>query len=68
MEGRNTFKVRENGSCIFLSNKQMCGRCTIHKARPRQCRQFPYEKPCPYLEREDLLCLIQPRIEKAVID
>lgn len=66
IEGKNTFKVREDGSCIFLSNTKIRGRCTIHSARPLQCRQFPYEAPCPYLESEELLAAIQPRIEKSL--
>lgn len=66
IEGRNTFKVREDRSCIFLSNNTMRGRCTIHPARPRQCRQFPYEDPCPYLESETLLSIIQPKIEESL--
>ena len=66
LEGRNTFKVRDDGSCIFLSNSRMRGRCTIHQARPRQCRQFPYEDPCPYLESEKLLAEIQPKIEESL--
>jgi Fe-S-cluster containining protein len=41
----------------------MVKRCTVHEARPKQCSRFPYEKPCPYLEREDLLAEIQPRLE-----
>ncbi|MFW2366774.1 MAG: YkgJ family cysteine cluster protein [Desulforhopalus sp.] len=65
MEGRNTFKVREDGSCIFLNNRKIRGRCSIHTARPLQCRQFPYGAPCPYLESEELLATIQPRIEKS---
>lgn len=67
IEGKNTFKVREDGSCIFLSREKMCGRCTVHLARPRQCREFPYEKPCPYLEREDLLQVIQPKVERSLL-
>lgn len=66
IEGRNTFKVRRDGSCIFLSNTAICGRCRIHTARPQQCRDFPYQAPCPYLEREELLSIIQPKIEKAL--
>lgn len=66
MEGKNTFKTKDDGSCIFLSDKKMCGRCTIHLARPLQCRQFPYDDPCPYLEREDLLISIQPKVEKSL--
>ncbi|WP_419175089.1 YkgJ family cysteine cluster protein [Desulfosediminicola sp.] len=62
----NTFKTRPDGSCIFLSDDKMCSRCTIHQARPRQCREFPYHSPCPYLEREDLLQQIQPRVEQAL--
>jgi Fe-S-cluster containining protein len=67
LEGKNTFKTRKDGSCIFLANDKMCQRCTIHKARPKQCRDFPYSKPCPYLENEDLLARIQPRIEKSLL-
>lgn len=63
IEGKNTFRVRMDGSCIFLSNSKLRARCTIHPARPRQCRDFPYHDPCPYLEREDLLDKIQPKIE-----
>lgn len=63
IEGKNTFQVREDGSCIFLSNEKMYGRCIIHKARPQQCRDFPYNSPCPYLERGDLLAAIAPLVE-----
>lgn len=66
LEGRNTFKVRPDGSCIFLSNRKMMARCSIHESRPRQCRDFPYEKPCPYLESSEILGKIQPRIEAAL--
>lgn len=66
IEGKNTFKVRRDDSCIFLSDSVMCGRCRIHPARPQQCRDFPYRGPCPYLERDDLLSIIQPRIAKAL--
>jgi uncharacterized protein len=51
---KNTFKTRSDGSCILLSSDKICARCSIHEARPRQCRQFPHDQPCPYLEREDL--------------
>ena len=64
LEGRNTFKVKSDGSCLFLSDEKLRARCTIHKARPRQCREFPYGEPCPYLERDDLLEQIVPRIER----
>ena len=60
---KNTFKTRADGSCIFLSNDKLYARCSIHQARPRQCRDFPYDDPCPYLEREDLLTAILPRIK-----
>ncbi len=63
MENRYTFKVKDDGSCIFQSSDRMVKRCTVHSARPQQCRKFPYNKPCPYLEREDLLAVIQPRLE-----
>lgn len=66
IEGRNTFKTRSDGSCPFLSNDRMIKRCTVHPARPRQCREFPYDAPCPYLLRADLLELIQPRFEQAL--
>ena len=66
MEGKNTFKVREDGSCIFLSNTKTRARCMIHSARPRQCREFPYDRPCPYLESEYLLEIIQPRLDRAI--
>ena len=66
LEGKNTFKTRADGSCIFLAPDRLCKRCTIHEARPKQCRDFPYDKPCPYLEDEDLLSRIQPRIEKTL--
>lgn len=66
IEGKNTFKTRKDGSCLFLSNDRMIRRCSVHPARPRQCREFPYEEPCPYLQREDLLEQIQPRVEQAL--
>ncbi len=64
IEGKNTFRVKDDGSCIFLSDMRLQARCTIHQARPRQCREFPYGEPCPYLERADLLEQIVPRIEE----
>lgn len=64
LENKYTFKVREDGSCIFQATDRMIKRCTIHEARPEQCRRFPYDKACPYLEREDLLEKIQPLVEK----
>ena len=63
LEGKNTFKVDADGACIFLSRKRIRARCTIHAARPRQCREFPYGKACPYLEGEELLEAILPKIE-----
>ena len=36
IEGKNTFKTKEDGSCIFLNDKKISGRCTIHGARPLQ--------------------------------
>ncbi len=65
IEGKNTFKVKEDGACIFLTDGKMSKRCSIHRARPRQCRDFPYDAPCPYLEREDLLSVIHPRVAKS---
>ena len=66
LEGRNTFKTRSDGSCVFLRNGVMSKRCGIHQARPRQCREFPYDQPCPYLHREDLLEKIYPRFQKSL--
>lgn len=66
IEHRNTFKVREDGSCIFLSDGLLSKRCSVHEARPQQCRDFPYDAPCPYLQREDLLAEIYPRAEKSL--
>ncbi len=65
MMGKNTFKVKVDGACIFLAEGRMSKRCTIHRARPKQCRDFPYDEPCPYLEREDLLSIIQPMVAKS---
>jgi hypothetical protein len=45
----------------------MVRRCSVHQARPRQCREFPYDEPCPYLQRADLLGRIQPLIEQALL-
>ena len=66
IEGRNTFMVRKDGSCVFLSNEKMRARCTVHTARPQQCREVPYDEPCPYLESAELLDKIQPRIERSL--
>jgi Fe-S-cluster containining protein len=65
LAGKYTFKTREDGSCVFLAGSRMCKRCSIHEARPKQCRDFPYDKACPYLESDDLLAAIQPRVEKS---
>jgi len=67
MADRSTFKTRQDGSCVFLHNDRLCRRCSIHVARPTQCREFPYDKPCPYLEDQELLALIQPRVEQALL-
>jgi len=66
LENKNTFKTRVDGSCLLLANDRMCKRCTIHEARPRQCRDFPYDKPCPYLENPGLLAIIQSRVEQGL--
>jgi len=66
LEDKNTFKTREDGSCILLANDRMCKRCTIHEARPQQCRDFPHGNPCPYLENPGILDIIQPRIEQSL--
>jgi Fe-S-cluster containining protein len=66
LENKNTFKTREDGSCILLANDRLCKRCTIHEARPQQCRDFPHDNPCPYLENPGLLDILQPRIEQSI--
>lgn len=66
IEGKNTFKVRKDGSCIFLLDGRACKRCGIHHCRPQQCQDFPYDEPCPYLESNDLLEKIQPRIDTSL--
>lgn len=66
IENRNTFQVRDDGSCIFLASGKLSKRCSIHEARPEQCRTFPYDAPCPYLNREDLLAEIYSRVEKSL--
>lgn len=66
IEGRNTFKVREDGSCIFLIDGKIAKRCSIHTASPQQCQDFPYEAPCPYLETEELLRVIHPKVEASL--
>jgi Fe-S-cluster containining protein len=66
MENRYTFRVKDDGSCIFQAAGRMIKRCTIHAVRPAQCRNFPYDNICPYLEREDLLSVIQPRVAKSL--
>ena len=63
MEGKHSLRVKNDGSCIFQAADRMAKRCTVHQARPAQCRNFPYNRPCPYLEREDLLAAIQPLVE-----
>lgn len=68
LENKNTFKTKEDGSCLLLADDRFCKRCTVHAARPRQCREFPYDKPCPYLENAGLLDLIQPRIEQSLLN
>lgn len=62
IQDKNTFRTRPDGSCIFLTNGVFCKRCSIHTARPRQCMDFPYNSPCPYLHRDDLLEEIHPRV------
>ncbi|MGI6657622.1 MAG: YkgJ family cysteine cluster protein [Desulfobulbus sp.] len=66
IENKNTFRVKEDGSCVFLADGRLCRRCTIHEARPKQCREFPYGRPCPYLERPDLLERIHPLVERSL--
>jgi len=66
IEGKNTFKTREDGSCIFLTNGLLCKRCSIRLARPRQCSDFPYNEACPYLYRRDLIEKIHPKVEQSL--
>lgn len=66
IEKRNTFKVKADGSCIFLADGKLSKRCSVHLARPDQCRDFPYDQPCPYLQREDLLEKIYPRVASSL--
>lgn len=66
IEGKNTFKTKADGSCVFLNDERMLRRCSVHPARPKQCRDFPYDQPCPYLQREDLLEQIVPKVEQAL--
>lgn len=67
LEGKNTFKTRNDGACVLLADGPACRRCTIHPARPRQCRDFPYGKPCPYLASSELLAQIQPHIDRSLL-
>ena len=67
LEGRNTFKTRDDGACVLLADGVPCRRCTIHPARPRQCREFPYDKACPYLDSPELLAILQPRIDQSLL-
>ena len=62
IEGRNTFKVKKDGSCIFLIDGKIAKRCSIHTASPQQCQDFPYDAPCPYLDSEELLSVIHPKV------
>jgi uncharacterized protein len=66
IEKRNTFRVKTDGSCIFLLDSKLSRRCSIHLVRPQQCQDFPYDDPCPYLGREDLLAAIYPRVAKSL--
>ena len=66
IEGKNTFKVKPDGSCIFLIDGKINKRCGIHMASPQQCKEFPYDEPCPYLHREDLLEVISPKVDASV--
>ena len=64
LENKYTFRTGEDGSCVFLSNDSFCKRCSIHEARPMQCRDFPYDNPCPYLESSELLTTLQIKITR----
>ena len=66
IHNRNTFKTREDGSCIFLSNGILNKRCSIHLARPQQCIDFPYDTVCPYLQNDNLMRQIAPKFEKSL--
>lgn len=66
LEGKNTFKVKGDSSCIFLSDGKLSKRCSVHTARPDQCRDFPYNDSCPYLESSNILEEIEPRIKESL--
>lgn len=63
IEGKNTFKVKADGSCIFLIDGRLNKRCGIHLASPQQCKDFPYDEACVYLYSEELLEIISPKVE-----
>ena len=65
LQNKYTFKTREDGSCIFLTNGKLNKRCSIHTARPQQCMDFPHDKTCPYLHNEYLLRQIVPKFESS---
>lgn len=67
IEGKNTFHIRSDGACVFLIDGKLDKRCSIHEARPRQCREFPYGEPCPYLESVELLSKIQFKILASMV-
>lgn len=67
IEGKNTFKVKADGSCIFLVDGKLNKRCGIHMASPQQCQDFPYDEPCPYLHNEELLEVISPKVEESYV-
>ena len=66
LEGKNTFKIKNDNSCIFLADGKISKRCSIHQARPKQCMDFPYNTPCPYVGSKDLLTAIEPLIIKSL--
>ena len=67
IEGKNTFKVKADGSCIFLVDGKFNKRCGIHMASPQQCQDFPYDTLCPYLQSEDLLKVISPKVDASYL-
>lgn len=67
MEDKKTFRVKDDGSCVFLTDGKLSKRCSVHMARPCQCSDFPYNGSCPYLEQMSLLDEIEPRIKKSLM-
>lgn len=58
-----TLKERADGSCIYLDAN---GACTVYEARPKQCREFPYQWNYPGWEsRCDNQCALPGPSDRA---